>query len=155
MSLRSSFAFSLMVSVPMFALSAGADTIVSASATTTGLGSPAAVIQVENALGGAVQGASTSRPANTGLRTAYYWNPDITGDNGVTPCTAGVPRYEGSAWAVTFHGSGSLVVDSSATATVTLGAVQSTGLVDGLGNSIDRSPVLVDGLPIYQYFRDS
>jgi len=145
------------VALSMFAFNnAVADTIVTGNVSTPGCiacANPGAisVIQVENALGGAVQGASADKPANTGRRTAYYWSPDIVAGN-----TA--PSYGlafGSSWAVVFHDGGNLVIDPSVTASVTLGAVQATGLLDGLGASIDRAPVLVNDTPIYQFFGDS
>jgi len=128
--------------LPLYALSASADTTVSAGVDVTGLSGATPVIQVEGAIPGAVQGANASRPANSGRRTVYYWQPDITAGN-----TA--PSFSGSTWAVVFHDSGNLVVDPSITAMVSLGVSQPTGL------GFDAQPVLVNDLPIYQYFRDS
>jgi hypothetical protein len=144
------------VAISMLALEAMADTIVTGNVSVAGCNacaSPGAipVIQVENALGGAVQGANADKPANSGRRTAYYWQPDITAAN--TAPSYGISF--GDSWAVIFHDGGNLVVDPSVAASVTLGAVQATGLVDGLGNSIDRAPVLVNNLPIYQFYKDS
>jgi len=134
-----------------------ADTIVSANtvnvAGCNACASPGSIpiIQVEGAVGGAVQGANAAKPARSGQRTVYYWQPDITAGNDF-------PSYGisfGSSWAVVFHDSGNLVIDPSVSASVTLGALQDTGLTDGLGNAIQKQPVLVNNLPVYQYWRDS
>jgi len=145
----------VLISFSFLGATATADTTVSLAnlAFPAGAQIPAGtmdLIQVTGALGGAVQGGSGVKPASSDTRTAYFW----ASDNASTAPTYGLTF--GSSWPVIFHDSGSLVIDPSITASVTLGAVQDTGLfeLDGV-TPIQRSPVLVDNRPIYQFCSDN